>query len=104
MVSARRRAVLISGTWKAPRAQVRLAVKAALGAGYRHLDCAHIYMNETEIGQGIKDSGVPRKEIFVTSKVWCLDHHDVESGLKVTLKNLGVDYLDLYVSRGKLGI
>jgi glycerol 2-dehydrogenase (NADP+) len=82
---------------------VRAAVANALKAGYRHLDCAHIYLNEQEVGQGIIDSGVARKDIFVTSKVWCLDHDDVEKGLSVTLANLGLDYVDLYVGTAMLG-
>lgn len=50
--------------------EVRKAVKFSLENGYRHLDCAYVYCNEDEVGQGIKDSGVPREEIFITSKVY----------------------------------
>lgn len=53
--------------------------------------------NENEVGQGIKDSGVPREEIFLTSKLWNTDHPNVKEGLEKTLKALDVDYLDLYV-------
>lgn len=53
--------------------------------------------NENEVGQGIKDSGVPREEIFLTSKLWNTHHPNVEEGLEKTLTALGVDYLDLYV-------
>ncbi len=74
----------------------------ALSVGYRHLDCALIYMNENEVGQGIKDSGVPRSDIFITSKLWNTHHPDVASGLEQTLKALGTDYLDLYVSAMRL--
>ena len=89
------------GTWQSPPGQVRTAVAHALKGGYRHLDCALIYQNETEVGQGIVDSGVPRSEIFITSKVWNTDQPDVAAGLEKTLKSLGTDYLDLYV-RGSI--
>jgi glycerol 2-dehydrogenase (NADP+) len=68
-----------------------------LRTGYRHLDCALIYQNENEVGLGIKDSGIPRSEIFITSKVWNTDQPNVAQGLEKTLKALGTDYLDLYV-------
>lgn len=54
--------------------------------------------NENEVGQGIKDSGVPREEIFLTSKLWNTHHPNVKEGLQKTLDALDVDYLDLYVS------
>lgn len=55
--------------------------------------------NEHEVGQGIKDSGVPRENIFVTSKLWNTHQNNVAEGLKRTLEALDTDYLDLYVSR-----
>lgn len=55
--------------------------------------------NESEVGQGIRDSGVPREEIFITSKLWNTDHPNVKEGLQKTLEALDTDYLDLYVSR-----
>lgn len=58
------------GTWLAPRGQVTAAVCEALKLGYRHIDCARLYGNEKEVGEGIKLSGVPREEIWVTSKLW----------------------------------
>jgi glycerol 2-dehydrogenase (NADP+) len=54
--------------------------------------------NEQEVGQGIKDSGVPRKDIFITSKLWNTHQQNVEEGLKRSLDALETDYLDLYVS------
>lgn len=55
--------------------------------------------NENEVGQGIQDSGVPREEIFLTSKLWNTHQPNVKEGLQKTLDALGVDYLDLYVRR-----
>jgi diketogulonate reductase-like aldo/keto reductase len=54
--------------------------------------------NENEVGQGIKDSRVPREEIFITSKLWNTHQPNVKEGLQRTLDALGTDYLDLYVS------
>lgn len=54
--------------------------------------------NEHEVGRGIKDSGVPREDIFITSKLWNTHHPNVAEGLQKTLDALGTDYLDLYVS------
>ncbi|KAK6904935.1 alcohol dehydrogenase (NADP+) [Kwoniella mangroviensis CBS 10435] len=87
------------GTWQSAPGEVAKAVEHALKSGYRHLDCAWAYGNEAEVGQGIKASGVPREEIFVTSKLFELHHHPehVPLAIKDTLKNLGLEYLDLYL-------
>lgn len=58
--------------------------------------------NEHEVGQGIKDSGIPREQIFITSKLWNTHQDDAKAGLERTLKALGTDYLDLYVSQHRL--
>lgn len=75
------------------------AVKEALAVGYRHIDTAVAYFNEQEVGQAIKDSGIPREEIFVTSKLWLQDYgyEAATKGLKTSLKKLGLDYIDLYL-------
>lgn len=66
------------GTWQSKPDEVRHAVKYALENGYRHLDCAYVYRNEDEVGQGISESGVPREEIFITSKVYLsIDFHNM---------------------------
>lgn len=58
---------------------------------------AFAYGNETEVGAGIKASGIPREELFVTSKLWCTHHSRVEECLDKTLKDLDLAYLDLYL-------
>ncbi|KAK5948931.1 hypothetical protein OHC33_010017 [Knufia fluminis] len=88
------------GTWQAAPKEVEQAVETALKSGYRHIDCAAIYRNETEVGAGIKKSGVPRDQIFITTKLWNTKHdnyEDAEAGLNKSLKDLGVDYVDLYL-------
>ena len=91
------------GTWKAGKGEVRDAVLNALESGYRHIDCAPVYENEAEIGEAFEEafrSGlVKREDLFVTSKLWC-DHHyaeDVKKGLRRTLEDLRLEYLDLYL-------
>eukprot|EP00727_Mastigamoeba_balamuthi_P014464 m51a1_g9642 putative aldo keto diketogulonate reductase (311) ;mRNA; f:1164413-1165498 len=90
------------GTGIAPH-ESRTAVTAAIRAGYRHIDCAAIYGNEKEVGEGIGDaisSGVVRREdLWVTSKVWVTELHeqDVAAACRKTLGDLGLSYLDLYL-------
>ncbi|KAJ5895191.1 hypothetical protein N7495_006882 [Penicillium taxi] len=87
------------GTWLSQPNEVENAVEAALRKGYRHIDAAACYQNENEVGNGWKKSGVPREEIFITSKLWNTHHHPdhVEEGLNKTLRDLQTDYLDLYL-------
>lgn len=85
------------GTWQSKPNEVRNAVKVALQKGYRHIDTALAYGNEHEVGQGIKDSGVPRKEIWLTTKLDNTWHHIVEKGIEQSLKDLKTDYVDLYL-------
>ncbi|KAJ5527732.1 Conserved aldo-keto oxidoreductase NADPH-dependent [Penicillium frequentans] len=85
------------GTWQSKPNEVRVAVKDALLKGYRHIDTALAYGNEAEVGAGIKDSGVPREEIWLTTKLDNPWHHRVEEGIASSLKDLGVDYVDLYL-------
>ena len=75
------------------------AVRWALDAGYRHLDCASVYGNEADVGRAVKDSGIPREELFITSKLFSGDVRsgDVDGGIRGSLERLGTDYLDLYL-------
>ncbi|KZS97365.1 Aldo/keto reductase [Sistotremastrum niveocremeum HHB9708] len=87
------------GVWQAAKGEVGAAVKTALNAGYRHIDGAWIYGNEAEVGAAIKETGISREEIFITSKLWNSFHQpdDVAPALEESLKRLGTDYLDLYL-------
>lgn len=75
------------------------AVLTALKAGYRHIDTAAAYFNESDVGQAVKDSGIPREEIFITSKLWLQDYgyEGAKRGLHDSLTKLGMDYIDLYL-------
>ena len=75
------------------------AVKLALKAGYRHIDTAAAYFNESDVRRAVKDSGIARDEIFITSKLWLQDYgYDAATkGIDTSLKNLGMDYMDLYL-------
>lgn len=91
------------GTWKSNPGEVKNAVKMAIKAGYRHIDCAFIYGNEAEIGQALSECFseglVTREELWITSKLWNDAHAkaDVIPALKTSLSNLQLDYLDLYL-------
>ncbi|KAK9483534.1 NADP-dependent oxidoreductase domain-containing protein [Lipomyces starkeyi] len=85
------------GTWQSPDKEVYEAVLAALKTGYRHIDAAYCYGNEVPVGHAIKDSGLPRESIFLTSKLWSTGHTNTAENLEASLKNLGVEYLDLYL-------
>jgi glycerol 2-dehydrogenase (NADP+) len=74
---------------------VEVAVAHALKHGYRLIDTAAAYGNEAEVGQGIKDSGVPRDQIFLTTKLNNNDHKDPEGALNKSLEELDPTYLDL---------
>lgn len=91
------------GTWKSEPGEVKKAVKYALSIGYRHIDCAAIYGNEKEIGEALKEvfeeGDIRRNEVFITSKLWNNAHRkeDVKPALEQSLKDLQLDYLDLYL-------
>jgi len=91
------------GTWKSEPGEVYAAVREAIRIGYRHVDCSPLYGNEPEIGNAIHDAihdgEVTRKELWISSKLWCNDHgrENVAGALKKTLRDLRLDYLDLYL-------
>lgn len=87
------------GTWKTPAEEAARSVAEALRIGYRHIDTATAYGNEGGVGQAIAESGIPREEIFLTSKLWN-PHQGYQSTLDAfarTLEALRMDYLDLYL-------
>ena len=75
------------------------SVKAAIKNGYRSIDTAAIYKNEEGVGQAIRESGIPREELFITSKVWNSDqgYESTLQAFETTLEKLGLEYLDLYL-------
>lgn len=88
------------GTWKiTPGPSARHAISHALSAGYRHIDTARIYLNEKSIGRALKESGVSRQDMFITTKLWNSDQ-GYDKALKAfdkSLKRLDLDYVDLYL-------
>ncbi|WP_234123458.1 aldo/keto reductase [Clostridium hydrogenum] len=88
------------GTFKVKDYDIAVAsVKEALRLGYRHIDTAAVYGNEEAVGVGIKESGVKREDIFLTSKVWNSDqgYDSTLKAFETSINKLGVDYLDLYL-------
>jgi diketogulonate reductase-like aldo/keto reductase len=82
-----------------PGAETRAAVEAALALGYRHVDTARVYGNEADVGRAFAASGLPREEVFLTTKLWN-DDHGYDATLRAcdaSLRRLGVDQVDLYL-------
>lgn len=87
------------GVWRVPDDEVTAAVRTAIECGYRSIDTAAAYRNETGTGRAIAESGVPREELFVTTKLWNSDH-GYDAALRAfddSLRRLGLDHVDLYL-------
>ena len=87
------------GTFRTPADVAEQAVADAIEVGYRHIDTAAVYGNEEAVGKGIKDSGIDRHRLFVTSKLWNTErgYESTKKALDESLEKLGMDYLDLYL-------
>ncbi len=87
------------GTYKMPAEQAEASVREAIRAGYRHIDTAAFYGNEKEVGRAVRESGLSREDIFITSKVWNTDrgYEKTKAAFTRSLEALGTDYLDLYL-------
>ena len=86
-----------SATWALHGRAAREAVGAALTAGYRHIDTATMYRNEDSVGQALRDSGLPRSDVFVTTKLQASDVDRARALLDASLRALGTGYLDLWL-------
>ena len=88
------------GVYQSPPGEITLrAVRYALKIGYRHIDTAELYGNESDVGRAVQESGIPREEIFITTKVWN-SHQGYDSTLHAcegSLQRLGLSYVDLYL-------
>ena len=86
-------------------AQCEQAVLDAIASGYRLIDTAAAYMNEKAVGEAIKKCGVPREELFITTKLWVQDasYEGAKKAIQTSLDNLGLDYLDLYLIHQPMG-
>jgi len=98
--------ILGFGVYQIPPEQTEQAVGDALAAGYRLLDTAAAYGNEEAVGRAIKNSGIPREELFVTTKLWVQDapaEENTERAFETSLAKLGLDHLDLYLMHQPYG-
>ncbi|MFF4248070.1 aldo/keto reductase [Streptomyces sp. NPDC001822] len=97
--------VLGFGVYQIPPEQTEQAVGDALAAGYRSLDTAAAYGNEEAVGRAIRDSGIPRRDLFVTTKLWVSDAGEdrAKRAFDTSLRKLGLDHLDLYLIHQPFG-
>ena len=86
------------GVWQIPAGRkCEATIRAAFEAGYRHVDTASFYGNEESVGAAVRASGIPREEIFVTTKLWNSDHSDPDRAFETSLRKLKLDFIDLYL-------
>src|SRR3954464_15780764 len=97
--------VLGFGVYQVPAEETEQVVSDALAAGYRSIDTAAAYRNEEAVGRAIAASGIPRSELFVTTKLWIQDNGEdkAKRAFEASLKRLGLDYVDLYLIHQPLG-
>lgn len=90
---------LALGVWMIPEKETEVAVKSAIAMGYRHIDTAQAYDNEAGVGAGVRNCGVPREELFVTSKI-AAENKSYESAMESideSLRTMGLDYIDMMI-------
>lgn len=88
------------GVYQTPPGEItEQAVACALEAGYRHIDTAQVYKNEESVGRALRESGIPREEVFITTKLWNADHgfEETKRACRKSLERLGLEYVDLYL-------
>ena len=86
------------GVWRIPDGKkCEAAVLTAFDAGYRHIDTASFYGNEQSVGAAVRASGIPREELFITTKIWNSEHGNPERALEASLLRLKMDFVDLYL-------
>ncbi|OAT75446.1 2,5-didehydrogluconate reductase A [Mangrovibacter phragmitis] len=85
------------GVWQASNEEVLTAISSALDVGYRAIDTAAAYHNEEGVGQALKNSHVPREDLFITTKLWNSDHLQPAQALQASLEKLQLDYIDLWL-------
>ena len=93
------------GVFQIPPEETKDVVKKAIEVGYRHFDTAQAYFNEAEIGEAIKESGIAREELFLTTKVWVSSYgyEETKKAFQESLDKLQTDYIDLYLLHQCMG-